>query len=169
MADTSNLTTLLIGAALGIVGSAVTQIIGLSSGWIDRKHQTRLRRKERLEKLVGLLSESLVWYKALLKCKTIEEYAEAQPPSCIRLLVMNATLSFPKIVGPAGEWAKVCLEYYGRVGDAFDPKVPATMGAQFVLALRHNPALRQFDEKVHIVRNQLDAAIAEEGRNYLDV
>ena len=165
----SNIPALLIGGGLALAGTIVSQTFGLFSGYVERSHQTALRRKQRLERMVKLVTESLTWYHTLLQCRTVEEYKQAHPPAQIRLIVMLARLSFPSIVEPAKQWAQGCLDYYGFVGECFDPKIPATMGAQLVLAVSKRPELKPREESVLILRNRLDDAIAEEAKKYQDV
>jgi hypothetical protein len=169
MAELTTLQSLLIGGALGIAGTIVSQAFGLFSGSVERHHQTELRKKQRLEKMVELVSESLAWFHTLLQCRNIQHYKEAHPPVQIRLVVMLARLSFPSIVEPAKQWAQGCLDYYAFVGECYDPNIPASMGAQLVLAVQNNPKLKPREENILVLRNKLDDAIAEEAKKYLNV
>lgn len=149
-----------------MAGTIVSQIFGLFSGSVERHHQTELRKKQRLEKMVDLVSESLAWFHTLLACRNIEQYKEAHPPVQIRLIVMLARLSFPSIVEPAKQWAEGCLRYYSFVGECFHPDIPASFGAQVVLAVAKNPELKQPEEEILILRTRLDDAIVEEAKKY---
>jgi hypothetical protein len=169
MAELTTLQSLLIGGGLGIAGTIVSQAFGLFSGSVERHHQTELRNKQRLEKMTDLVSENLAWFRKLLACRNIGQYAEAQPPAQARQIVMLARLSFPSIVEPAKRWAQGCIDYYSFVGDCFHPDVPASFGAQMVLAIQKNPSLAKREEQILILRNQLDDAIAEEAKKYQHV
>jgi hypothetical protein len=169
MADPTNITGMLIGGGLALSGTIVNQYFGLFSGAVERRHQTKLRNKQRLEKMVDLTTESLAWFSNLLACRTVGDYHKAQPPPQIRQLVMLARLSFPSIVGPAKSFAGGCFDYYSFVGECFNPKIDANMGAQVILAIKLNPELRGREVKVEHLRNVLDDAIAAEAKNYLDV
>jgi len=169
MAELTSMQSLLIGGGLAIAGTVVSQMFGLFSGSVERKHQTELRKKQRLEKMIDLVSESLGWFHTLLMSRNIEQYKAARPPVQIRLVVMLARLSFPSIVEPAKQWAQGCLDYYSFVGECFDPNIPASIGAQLVLATQKNPSLKPREQEIFILRNKLDDAIAEEAKKYLHV
>ena len=164
--ETSSVAPYLIGGGLAIAGTVISQFFGLFSGWVERRHQTALRKKQRLENMTDLVSTSLGWFRLLLMCRDIEQYKAAQPPVQVRQIVMLARLSFPSIVEPAKQFARGCIDYYGFVGACFHPATPASFGALMFLAIQNNPALKGRDEQILILRNNLDDAIAEEGKKY---
>ena|ERR1035438_3257579 len=167
--ESNPITPYLVGGGLTIAGIMISQFFGLFSGWIDRKHQTALRKKQRLEKMSDLIAETQTWIQALYASRNIEQYREACVPIQVRQVVMLARLSFPSIAQAAREWSEGCLQHYCLLADHFRPDVPATMGAQLVIATCKNPKLQSKAEEIVILRSKLDNAIVEEAKKYQDV
>jgi hypothetical protein len=169
MSSETNIPALLIGGGLTVAGVVIGQVFGLVSGYIERIHQSAVRKKERLEKMTELVSASLVWFMRLSNCRTMNELQASPPPPEVRLIAMYARLSFPALVGPSTDYANQCHRHYCFAADCFNPQIPASVGAQMVLAQKANPELAKNNDLVLEIRNRLDNAIADEAKKYLHV
>ena len=169
MAEPASITGLLIGGGLTLTGIVVGQVFSLFSGNIQRRHESAVRNKQRLEKMTDLVSTSLAWFSKLSNCRSVEEYQATTPPPDVRQIVMLARLSFPSLVQPALDYAQACVNHYGVISQFFKPHVQASFGAQMVLAMQANPQVAKHNEEITLLRNRLDDAIAKEGKKYLHV
>jgi hypothetical protein len=95
MADEANITLIIVGGAMALAGTIVSQTFGLLSGWVDRRHQRAIRQRERLEQLASAVSATLPWFQALSSCRTIEEIRANAPPPEARRINILALLYFP--------------------------------------------------------------------------
>ena len=167
--EISSLTLAIVAGGFAIGGTVIGQFFGLLSGWVQRRHDTRLRKHQRLDRMMDLEAESLSWFARLLACRSIDDYRAAQPPLQTRHIVLLARRSFPSLVEPATRFAEGCLNYYALVGECYKPNIPATMGAQLVLAAQNNPEIAQRERLIYTLRNQLDEAIVAESKKLGDL
>ncbi len=167
--DISSLTLAIVAGGFAIGGTVVGQFFGLLSGWIQRRHEVRLRKRQRLERMVDLMAESLSWFARLLSCRSKDDYRAAQPPLQTRHIVLLARMSFPKLVEPATRYAEGCLNYYALVAECYNPNNPATMGAQLVLAARNSQDVANREREILTLRNHLDEAIVAEAKKLGDL
>ena len=65
MADNGNLTAVLLGGALALAGTVISQVFGLLSGWVERRHERDVRRREKLEQMTEAVSATLPWFQSL--------------------------------------------------------------------------------------------------------
>jgi len=166
MGDKVSLTAVLLGGALALAGTVTSQVFGLLSGFIDRRHQRDLRQRERLEKIVDLVSASLAWFQRLPNCRTIEDLRTAQPPPEARQAVMLAHLYFPSLVAPAANYLNGLIRYYHFATACFQNEHPGTLGAKMVIVASSNPVAKQSEQEPLMLRQALDDAIAEEAKRY---
>jgi hypothetical protein len=167
--DISSLTLAIVAGGFAIGGTVVGQFFGLLSGWIQRRHDVRLRKRQMLEKMVDLESESLSWFARLLSCRTIDDYRAAKPPLQTRHIALFARMSFPNLVEPATRYANGCIHYYSLVGECYNPQIPATMGAQLVLAAQNSQDVANREREILTLRNLLDEAIVAETKKLGDL
>jgi len=119
--------------------------------------------------MVDLMAESLSWFSRLLSCRSIDDYKAAQPPLQTRHIVLLARMSFPPLVEPATRFAAGCQDYYALVAECYNPNIPATMGAQLVLAAQRNQDVANREREILALRNALDEAIVAEARKLGDL
>jgi hypothetical protein len=156
------ISTAIVAGGLALSGAVVAQ-------WIDRRHHTRLRKKQSLERMVDLISESQPWFFQLGRCRSISEIQAAGPPLQVRQVVMVARLSFPSLVDIALRWSNSHVDYYHMACDCFRAGVPATLGAQMQAAQELRPELQKIADQPYDLRNMLDTAIVKEAKQYQDL
>ena|SRR5436190_6784048 len=93
MPDKANIISIIVGGALALAGTIVSQMLGLLSGWVDRRHQRDIRQRERLEQLASAVSATIPWFQTLASCRTIEELRANLPPLEARRINILALLS----------------------------------------------------------------------------
>jgi hypothetical protein len=169
MSDSSQIVPLLVGGALGIAGTVISQFFGLFSGSVERRHQTALRRKKTLEKMVDLITECQPWFQRIKLCREIRELQETYPPLQARQVVMLARISFPSIERIAVNWSNAHVRYYSFAAECFSEDVKLTLGTQMAAAISRNLQFQAREDEPMIWRNQLDDAIAEEAKKYLEL
>ena len=156
----------MIGGVLALSGIVVGQVFGLFSGHIERRHQRDVRQRERLERLADAVGETLPWFQALGRCRSLEEINANPPPPEARRAAMLAALYFPALLELAAAYTNSLVAYHHLAINSFDRGVPATVGAQIVVFLRSHPeAQRAHDDPLRL-RLELDVAITREAGRY---
>ena len=166
MSDQTTLTAALVGGALALSGTIISQIFGLLSGRFQRRHERDLRQRQRLEQLTDAVGASLPWIQTLHKCQTLEELVLVMPPPEARRAAMLAKLYFPSLVTPATEFANSLVRYHRLAIDCFRFGHPGSVGAQMESVSRDDPKLRAIYNEGLNLRIRLDEAIAKEAKKY---
>ncbi|MFZ1218501.1 MAG: hypothetical protein WAO00_04370 [Chthoniobacterales bacterium] len=169
MASETNITAIILGGALALAGTIVSQAMGLLSGWVDRRHKRDLRQRERLERMVDLITATIPWFQKLGVSHSLEELRDAQPPPEARQVAMLASLYFPALVEPARNYVNALIRYYHFATDCFQPGHPASVGAQMALIYTKDPEANARNTEPLVVRQALDDAIAKEAKKYAHI
>lgn len=164
MPDQVNLYAIGLGGALALLGTVTSQIFGLLTGFIDRRHQRTVKQLERLERLSDAVSDSLGWFSAISKCKTLDDYSSTQIPASARQAAMIARLYFPTLTQPTQDYLDGLIRYYGFAGECMVSPHPITLGAKISLAIKNDPSLVKWDTEPQALRQRLDDAIATEAK-----
>jgi hypothetical protein len=165
-AATTSLMPIVLGGAIALSGTVVSQLMGLLSSHIQRRHERDVTQRERLERMADAIGESLLWFHRIPKCKSIEEIQDQPPPPAARRAAILADLYFPDLSEPAADYANALLAYHHLVIDCFQPGRPASAGAQVVLAARSNLEIQKICEDALQLRVVLDKAISKEAKKY---
>jgi hypothetical protein len=165
MADSTNTTALLIGGGLALAGTVVSQVFGLFSGWLDRRHKRRVIHRERLEELTDCVAKTLLWFPKLSAGRTISDIQEAQPPTEARRMVCLAILYFPQLKNAVADYSNGLAKFYHWTTDCFNPMAPASAGAQAAMS----PDCEQRNKEITMLRQKLDNEIEKEARRYMSV
>lgn len=166
MAIETTLIAAAIGGGLALSGTIVSQIFGLLSGHIQRRHERDIRQRERLERLADAVGESLLWLHEISKWNTIEDIQSQPPPPAARRAVILSAIYFPALFEPAADYANALLAYYHLAIDCFEPGRQASVGAQIVLFVQSHPEAQKICDDVLHFRTVLDEAIAKEAKKY---
>jgi hypothetical protein len=166
MANEANIVSIIVGGAIALAGTIVSQTLGLLSGWVDRRHQRDIRQRERLEQLASAVSATILWFQTLSSCRTIEEIRANPPPLEARRISILALLYFPRLLEPAAAYTNGLIRYYHFCIDCFSPHAPATLGAQVARFVSNHPEAKQREDEPLFLRNHLDEAIAQEAKRY---
>jgi hypothetical protein len=161
---TTNLIPVVIGGAIALSGSIVTQVFALISSHIQRRHDRDVRQRERLERLAEAVGAALPWYQVLGRCRSIEDIVSAPPPPEARRAAVLAHLYFPRLAEAAAKFANSLVRYHHHATHCFQPGHPATLGAQIVA--QQNPEAKKIQEESFHLRLALDDAIAKEAKRY---
>jgi hypothetical protein len=165
----SPLTLAIVAGAFGIGGVVAGQVFGLLSGWIDRRHQKRLRKIRRLEKIVELSTEIVSWIQKLGDVRTLDDFRAAKPPLLLRDIVLLARLSFPDLVAPALDYEAVCRDYHQLAWECFDKSLDASLAAQIGAALVTRPDIATRDAAIQSRRRRFDDALVAESARLKDL
>lgn len=166
MPDKANFISVLIGGALALAGVIVSQIFGLFSGWLERRYQRDVRRRERLEAMADAISATITWSQDLLGCRTMEQIGAHQvPPEAQRILTL-ALLYFPALREPATSYLNSLVDLHQVAIQCYQRDERVTIGALMAMAIERQPELSQIQEKPMVFRQQLDDAIATEAKRY---
>lgn len=166
VATEANIMAVVLGGTMALAGTLVSQVSGLLSGWIDRRHQRDVKQRERLERMVDLISATLPWFQSIGAAQTLQELVTAQPPPQARQAAMLAQLYFPSLAEPAAAYVNGLIRYYHFATDCYQPGHPASVGAQMALALKKHPEAKQREMEPLYLRQAFDDAIAEEAKRY---
>lgn len=166
MADVPNIQGILIGGGLTLAGTVLSQAVAYWVGWRERENKRKLIQLDRLEKIVGAVTESLKWFESHSRLRTLEDISSHPPPLGARQAAMLAQLYFSELVDPAAKYTNSLVDYHHLLIDCFDPKIPASATAQVLICVRNDPSLKMRSKAHFDARIALDAAIAREAKKY---
>lgn len=169
MADSASLVAVAVGGVLALTGTVVSQVFGLVSGCVDRRHQRAVKQRERLERIADSVSASLKWFAALTRCRSLDDFASTPIPPEARQAAMLAHLYFPSLIGPTKDYVDGLIRYYHFAGDCMQEGIPTSLGAKMAMAVDKNPEMAKCEEEPVILRQRLDDAIAAEAKKYSHV
>ncbi len=166
MAIAPNIEGILIGGGLTLAGTVLAQSVAAWLAWRERDYKRKLLQLDRLEKIVGALTESLKWFQRHSALKTLEDIASHPPPPEARQAAMLAQLYFSELAEKAAAYSNALLDYHHLLVDCFDPNFPASAAAQVLKQIQSDPTLRETYTAHFEARIALDTAIAKEAKKY---
>lgn len=166
MPDKGNFIAVLVGGALALAGVIVSQISGLWSGWIDRRYQRDVRRRERLENMADAISGTISWSQNLAKCRTMDEIRSHQAPPEAQRIVTLALLYLPRLREPAEGYLNSLVGLYEFAVECYRRDEPGTIGEVMGMVVERQPELEKVLRQPMVFRQQLDDAIAAEAEKY---
>jgi hypothetical protein len=153
---------LLIGGALALAGTVLSQFFGLWAGWIDnhRRHKALLR--ERFEELTQCLSNSLYWTSTIGSLRTVKEMHACPPPPETRRMFALTLIYFPELRAPVSDYVHILVEYQIWAVGCADPNGVEMVGEM----MGRNPVCGQKMAEIRQSRERLDDAIEKAAPNY---
>lgn len=162
MKEHTDIIALLVGGGLAIAGTVVSQVFGLLVGFLERRNKRRIVQRERFEELADCVAKTLEWFPKLSQCRSIAEFTNCQPPTDARRMVCLSILYFPELKIAVAEYSNGLARFYQWNVDWFNPKVPATIGAQSSMA----PDAKEENHRIIVLRQKLDNAIEQAASKY---
>jgi hypothetical protein len=163
----SQLSLLLIGGGLTLVGSMIGHGVMLYAARVERRHKADARKQQLLKEMADLMVESEVWLRQIRLCKTVPEIQACIPPTSTRHVVMIARIApFPSLIDHAQNWANGYVDFYHFAIQCFDSSGPGTVGAIIGWQVAAHPEFGAIEDRPSTLRNILIKAMAEEAAKY---
>ena len=138
----------LAGAALGVVGSLLTE-------WIRTRKERQAYLQSKYEELSRLHLDASMWIAEFHAARGLSEVCSFKPSQDGRQALVLAWLYFPVLADPVTEYLNSLVRYYQWGLDHFDPSLPMSVGAQLT---RHADSDRMSAEVMRL-RVAVDLAI----------
>lgn len=161
MADL-NLPAIALGGVLALLGTIVSQVFGLLSGFLDRRYRRRQIRREKLEQMADAVSQSAIRLGVFLDAGSLEEMTTLSPLPYGRSASIIALLYFPRLFNAASNYENKLADYFRFARKCFQTETGSTLYAKI---LKHPDATKHYDSIME-AREKLDYAIADESRHH---
>jgi len=141
----------------------------LLSGWVQRRHDKKLRKREQIDKIGGMMIECASWFHTLYSCREEDKLLELRPPFQLASIVLSARLSFPALVPHAQAFRDESARHYNTVLVHFDKQIPMTAGGQIEAICQRDDQFRQKMDNLRKVREAFEDAIVAEAKKLGDL
>ena len=119
----------LVGGGLVLVGVAVTQLVHSLTAHKDRKERRERLLREKYEELCDSILDTATQVQQMLKLSG-NEAIYSSPPSAPQRVHYLAMIYFPELRDATREYNNSIVLLYHFLISGFDPKIPASTGAQ---------------------------------------
>jgi hypothetical protein len=130
MEQSTNIVPLLVGGGLALAGTVVSQVFGLLSGWLDRRHRRRAIHRERFEELADCLFKTKQWRTRLDACRSLQDIQACQPPPEVDRMVCLTIVYFPQFHFDVISYTNGLHDHYRLMIKCFDPNLSESASTQ---------------------------------------
>lgn len=158
----ATIVALLIGGALALAGTVLSQAFGLWAGWIDHRRRHKALLRERFEELTSCASVTLVWYHNIGACKSLLDIHASRPPPDMSRMRVLTLIYFHELKSPVDDYISGLVGIYNWAIDSADPAGIEMVGPR----MGRHPEREKRTEEIARLKNRLDDAIEAAAQKY---
>lgn len=159
---TDAIQTALIAGIAALLGGLVANWNARSLHKMDEAKALRQTYREKLERILELLGDTMGWFLEASSAQTLEQLSSLSQCPEAREAYNLSCLYFPQLREPIGEYSDSLIMIHGYLVDAFDPMSPLSAGGD---AARHE---NYTDAIAHVrgLRMKAEELIGEIAKTY---
>jgi len=154
--------TALIAGIAALLGGLVANWNARSLHKMDEAKALRQTYREKLERILALLGDTMGWFLRASSSRTLEELSSFSQCPESREAYNLACLYFPELRVPIGEYADSMIGIHNFLVDAFDPMSPLSAGGDGARHSSYTDAI----EHVRGLRMKAEDLIGEIAKTY---